>query len=173
MGTGEKGLGTYTRKPLWYKDSCVHRIIADFMCQMGDFEKGNGTGGESIYGRHFDDENFRIKHEERGYVSMANAGENTNGSQFFILFKECPHLDGKHTVFGKVVKGLDVLKNLEQVEIGDRATARPRERVTIQKCGELRLKRIVQSESTGIKQEKTGAGSDNSDSESNERKKQK
>merc|ERR1739848_832838 len=97
-------------------------------------------GGESIYGKHFNDENFTIKHEKRGYVSMANAGKNSNGAQFFICFKECPHLDGKHTVFGKVVSGWEVLDALEKVEVRDRTSARPTERVTIQKCGELRLK---------------------------------
>merc|ERR1712070_681503 len=103
--TGEKGMGK-SGKPLHFKGSGFHRVISDFMAQGGDFTAGNGTGGESIYGMKFKDENFTIKHTKRGDLSMANAGPNTNGSQFFMTFIPCTWLDGKHTVFGHVVDGL-------------------------------------------------------------------
>jgi peptidylprolyl isomerase len=114
LATGEKGKGK-SGKALHYKNSPVHRVIPGFMMQAGDFTNGNGTGGESIYGEKFDDENFKCKHTEKGLLSMANAGKNTNGSQFFITFKETPWLDGRHVVFGKVTKGLDVLDKVEKL----------------------------------------------------------
>lgn len=97
--TGEKGVGK-SGKPLHYKGSTFHRVITDFMAQGGDFTAGNGTGGESIYGMKFEDENFTEKHTKRGDLSMANAGPNTNGSQFFMTFIPCDWLNGKHCVFG-------------------------------------------------------------------------
>ena len=103
--TGERGRGR-SGKNLHFKGSSFHRIIPGFMCQGGDFTKGNGTGGESIYGEKFKDENFKIKHTEPFLLSMANEGPNTNGSRFFITTAETPWLDGKHTVFGRLSRDM-------------------------------------------------------------------
>lgn len=131
--TGEKGVGQ-AGVPLHYKGSIFHRIIKGFMCQGGDFTKANGTGGESIYGEKFEDEDFSEKHDVPFLLSMANAGPNTNGSQFFITVAPTPHLDGKHCVFGKVLKGQDVVKLMEVTETsGDK----PDEEVCVVDCGEL------------------------------------
>lgn len=131
--TGEKGIGR-SGKPLHYKGSTFHRIIPNFMCQGGDFTRGNGTGGESIYGMKFADENFKMKHTGLGVLSMANAGPNTNGSQFFICTEKTPWLDGKHVVFGKVVDGYNVVKEMESVGSDSGST---RETVAIEDCGQL------------------------------------
>eukprot|EP00922_Rhytidocystis_sp_ex-Travisia-forbesii_P054861 GHVS01081267.1.p1 GENE.GHVS01081267.1~~GHVS01081267.1.p1 ORF type:complete len:488 (-),score=92.34 GHVS01081267.1:688-2151(-) len=132
--TGEKGSGKHG-KPLHYKENKVHRLIKGFMLQAGDITQGNGMGGESIYGDKFKDEAIMEKHTERGILSMANCGPNTNSSQFFICFKEAPHLDGKHVVFGKVVKGLDVLDEVEKIEAGEQD--KPTVDVEISDCGEV------------------------------------
>lgn len=131
--TGEKGLGT-SRKPLHFKGSSFHRIIPDFMCQGGDFTRGNGTGGESIYGDRFADENFTLKHTGPGLLSMANAGPDTNGSQFFLTTVATPWLDGMHVVFGRVVEGMDVVSTMEKVGSRSGQTSAP---VVIADCGEL------------------------------------
>ena len=133
--TGDKGLSLRTGRPLHFKGSRFHRIIPGFMAQGGDITNGNGTGGDSIYGGKFKDEEFvgkAAKHSGFGCVSMANNGPDTNLSQFFICFDATPHLDGRHVVFGKVVGGFEVLRLMEMC--GSRYGAPGRE-VTIKDCG--------------------------------------
>jgi len=131
--TGEKGLGK-SGEPLHYKGSRFHRVIPEFMCQGGDFVRGSGTGGESIYGEPFPDESLVRKHTGPGVLSMANRGPNSNGSQFIICTVPTPWLDGKHVVFGQVVEGMDVVKAIEKV--GRRSGSTTME-VKIVDCGQI------------------------------------
>ena len=133
--TGEKGVGV-SGKPLHYRGCAFHRIIPNFMCQGGDFTDANGMGGESIYGRTFDDENFDLSHTAAGLLSMANAGPNTNGSQFFITTVPAPFLDGKHVVFGEVDDGFETLGVMEAMGSKSGST---KAAVVIEDCGELPL----------------------------------
>jgi len=129
--TGEKGRGR-SGKELCFRGSVFHRVIPNFMLQGGDFTRGNGTGGESIYGNKFKDENFKMKHTKPGLLSMANSGPNTNGSQFFVTTVKTSHLDGKHVVFGQVTSGLDVVKKIEKC---GNSSGKTTCKITISDCG--------------------------------------
>lgn len=126
LSTGEKGYG--------FKNSVFHRVIPGFMAQGGDFTRGDGRGGHSIYGNKFDDENFILRHTKAGLLSMANSGEDTNGSQFFITFDATAWLDGKHVVFGEVVEGMNVLRQIERLGTQSGSTTK---RIVIEDSGQL------------------------------------
>jgi len=127
----KKGAG---KSELTYKKSYIHRIVQDFVIQLGDITVGDGTGGESIYGTRFNDENFALSHQGPGWVAMANHGPDTNGSQFYIMLTKARWMDGKHVVFGKVVRGMDVIKKIGDIE-SDSKTAVPKYKVQVIDCG--------------------------------------
>jgi len=179
--TGEMGVAKASGACLWYKDSVVHRVIPEFMIQGGDFTKKNGTGGESIYGAPFEDEDLSRPIDSEGLLVMANRGPNTNGAQWFITLAPCPHLSGKHVVFGKVIRGFDVVKAIENVETDDKDV--PKAPIVITHCGELQLRQqpppppAPTAEESGAKKrgasESAGSESEEDRRERKRRKKEK
>ncbi len=167
--TGEKGVGTLGKK-LSYKGTSFHRIIPGFMCQGGDFTKHNGTGGESIYGGKFPDENFELDHTGVGVLSMANAGPNTNGSQFFLCTAKTDWLDGKHVVFGKVTKGLDLVKRMEATGT---KSGTPTAQVKVIDCGEIKERDDGSGSGSGSGSDSDSSSSGESRKERKRRKKEK
>eukprot|EP00929_Paragymnodinium_shiwhaense_P118441 TRINITY_DN90365_c0_g1_i1.p1 TRINITY_DN90365_c0_g1~~TRINITY_DN90365_c0_g1_i1.p1 ORF type:complete len:232 (-),score=88.41 TRINITY_DN90365_c0_g1_i1:22-717(-) len=173
--TGERGIGMMTKLPLAYRGSKFHRVIPGFMCQCGDFELGDGRGGESIYGGKFADEagGLALRHAKRGLLSMANSGKDTNGSQFFILFKPAHHLNGKHCVFGELVEGEPTLDAIEGVKTT--SDDKPMAPISVAKCGQLqrRVIGVKRVKRKAAAQEKASASSSDSDSSSAKKKKKK
>ncbi|XP_037026379.1 peptidyl-prolyl cis-trans isomerase G [Bradysia coprophila] len=167
--TGEMGIGKITEKPLHYKGVVFHRVVKNFMIQSGDFSANNGTGGESIYGGTFDDENFQLKHDKPFLLSMANRGKGTNGSQFFITTQPASHLDNIHVVFGHVVSGHDLVRQIEQLPV-DR-NSRPLQDAVISNCGEL-VRQVKTKKDKKEKKKRKQEDSSSSDDE-DERKKKK
>ncbi|XP_060862173.1 uncharacterized protein LOC132939161 [Metopolophium dirhodum] len=167
--TGEKGLGKTTGKPLHFQGVIFHRVVKSFMVQCGDFSTGNGTGGESIFGGTFPDENFDLKHDQPFLLSMANRGPDTNGSQFFITTQPTPHLDGIHVVFGRVVSGQPVVMQIE--ELGVDKNSRPLQDAKVVKCGELILKSKIKQSEKSASDSETSSGSDNDKKRKRKKKK--
>ncbi|TPX35439.1 hypothetical protein SmJEL517_g02125 [Synchytrium microbalum] len=174
--TGEKG-STRDGIPRHYKGSTFHRVIPSFMIQGGDYTKGDGTGGESIFGSTFEDENFKRRHNEPYLLSMANRGPATNGSQFFITTAATPHLDNKHVVFGRVVTGQDVVKTIENLPAKN---DKPLEMVVIAHCGELERKKSTKQDDEDKKSDKkikkrrdSSSESDSNSSDDGDKKKKK
>uniref|UniRef100_T1GGV4 Peptidyl-prolyl cis-trans isomerase n=1 Tax=Megaselia scalaris TaxID=36166 RepID=T1GGV4_MEGSC len=163
------GTSLTTNKPLHYKGTIFHRVVKDFMIQSGDFSNGNGTGGESVYGGTFEDECFKMKHDKPFLLSMANRGANTNGSQFFITTQPSPHLDNIHVVFGQVVSGHDLVKQVEQLPVDK--NSRPLQDAVISNCGEL--VKVSKSKKEKKKKRKNEASSEDSDSDEEKEKKKK
>lgn len=169
--TGEKGLGKNTSKPLHFQGVIFHRVVKSFMVQCGDFSSGNGTGGESIFGGTFPDENFDLKHDQPFLLSMANRGPDTNGSQFFITTQPTPHLDGIHVVFGRVVSGQPVVMQIE--ELGVDKNSRPLQDAKVVKCGELILKSKIKQSEKSASDSETSSGSDDDKKRKKKKKKEK
>ncbi|EFA11754.2 peptidyl-prolyl cis-trans isomerase G isoform X2 [Tribolium castaneum] len=165
--TGEKGIGVNTKKALHFKGVVFHRVVKDFIIQGGDFSNGNGTGGESVYGGTFEDENFELKHDQPLLLSMANRGKDTNGSQFFITTQPAPHLDNVHVVFGRVVGGVDVVRQIESLPVD--ANSRPLQDAKIVKCGEL----VRQVKAKKDKKKKKEENENEEESSGDEKKKKK
>ncbi|KAI0706746.1 cyclophilin-like domain-containing protein [Cerioporus squamosus] len=169
--TGEKGLSPISERPLYYKNSIVHRVIKGFMIQGGDFTKRNGTGGESIYGGPFPDEDLSRPLDSEGLLCMANKGPNTNNSQFFITLRDCPHLNGKHVVFGRVIRGYEVAERIAEVPTDEKD--RPRAPVVIANSGELMLRSQAQAKKPELEPASASASESNDDDERRHRKKRR
>eukprot|EP00928_Gymnodinium_smaydae_P047832 TRINITY_DN31954_c0_g1_i1.p2 TRINITY_DN31954_c0_g1~~TRINITY_DN31954_c0_g1_i1.p2 ORF type:complete len:229 (+),score=63.78 TRINITY_DN31954_c0_g1_i1:139-825(+) len=170
--TGERGTGLMTKLPLHFKGAKFHRIIPGFMAQGGDFELGDGRGGESIYGGKFADEagGLALRHAKRGLLSMANSGQDTNGSQFFILFKPAHHLNGKHCVFGELVEGQATLDAIEGVKT--QSDDKPIAPITVSRCGQLE-RRVIGARRVKKRKAQEEESSSSSSSGKNKKKKKK